>query len=395
MFLVIQSILVYGLIIWVMTHFGKIAYKCQYPQGIDGTDMYQNKRIPFSDLLSKSYYLIPILVFCFFAAIRYRVGNDFESYKAGFYELAQFGTTLNGASEPGFIAISNVVASIFGSHYILFFILAFLQISFLYYAVRKNNYATIYLGISIMLCGTFFSLMNGMRQNIAACILVAAIPLLLEKKKWIWFVALTFFAASMHKSAYMFFPIGVISYFLLKKRIPNIYLQLAIIAVCYIMMDKINLTFLDVLLSYGENAGYDSNAIENYSELEAMTKNFGLSSWLLLLTQIICILYSKHMQALKNNNAFNMLYNLFFIGICIKLLFYNNFTIGRLNYYFIIFYPIILSMALYTMSYSKKKRDRQMFKLTILILLSSFMYNLYKASGETFEYTLYKFDLFN
>lgn len=393
--LIFQSILVYGFIIWVMTYFGNIAYKTQYPRGIGGVDMYQNRKVPFSTLLTKSYYLIPIFVFCFFAAIRFKVGVDCESYKVGFYELVQFRSVIHGASEPGFIAISRIVAATTGSHYLLFFILAFLQISFLYYAVRKNNLATIYLGLSIMLSGTFFSLMNGMRQNIAACILVAAIPLILEKKNWIWFIALAFLAASMHKSAYLFIPIGILSYFLLKKGILNIYLQLAIIAVCYLLMDKIELSFLDVLFSYGEHAGYDSAAIENYTEYVPMTKNFGFSSWLLLLTQIVCIIYSKRMQALNSDKVFNIIYNLFFIGVCIKLLLYNNFTIGRLNYYFIIFYPVVLSIALFVMSCSKKKIDRQIFAVTILLLVASFSFNLYKAMGETLEFTLYKFDLFN
>lgn len=378
-----------------MTYFGRIAYKSQYPQGIDGTDMYQNKRIPFSILLTKSYYFIPIFVFCFFAAVRFKVGVDCESYKDKFYELAQFGTIVRGASEPGFMAISRIVAETTGSHYLLFFILAFLQISFLYFAIRKKNYATIYLGVSIMLSGTFLSLMNGIRQNIAACVLVAAIPLVLEKKNWVWFVILTFLAASMHKSAYMFFPIGLLSYFLLKKGILNIYLQFAIIAVCYLLMDKIELSFLDVLFSYGEHAGYDENAIENYTEYAASTKNFGFSSWLLLLTQIVCIIYSKRMQTLNSDKAFNIIYNLFFISVCIHLLFYNNFTIERLNYYFTIFYPVILSIALFVMAHSRKKIDRQMFIVTLLLLLASFSYNLYNATGKTIEYTLYKFDLFN
>ena len=395
MLIVFQSIIVYGMMIWVMTYFGGIAYKSQYPQGIDGTDMYQNKSIPFSILLTKSYYFIPIFVFCFFAAVRFKVGVDCESYKDTFYELAQFGTIVSGASEPGFMAISRIVAETTGSHYLLFFILAFLQISFLYFAIRKKNYATIYLGVSIMLSGIFLSLMNGMRQNIAACMLVTAIPLVLEKKKWIWFILMTYLAATIHKSAFLFLPIGILAYFILDKGILNIKIQLAIIAICYLLMDKLELSFLDTLFSFGEHAGYDSSSIEGYTEYEAMTKNFGFSSWLLLLTKIVCIAYSKRMQALNNDKTFNIFYNLFFISICINLLFYNNFTIGRLNYYFIIFYPVILSIALFVMAHSRKKIDRQLFTVTLLLLLANFSYNLYNAMSKTIEYTLYKFDLFN
>lgn len=77
----LTSIIVYGIMIWVMAYFGNIAYKRQYPQGIGGIHKQQNNKIPFSVLLSKSYFLIPILVFCFFAAVRYNVGVDCEHYK--------------------------------------------------------------------------------------------------------------------------------------------------------------------------------------------------------------------------------------------------------------------------------------------------------------------------
>lgn len=381
--------------VWVMTHFGKIAYKAQYPQGIGGIDMFQNRKVPFSTLLTKSYYLIPIFVFCFFAAVRYRVGVDSISYKAYFYEILNYGKLSNeSAAEDGFILIGKICASITDSHYLMFFVLAFLQISFLYYAVRKQSYAAVYLGMAIMLSGTFLTLMNGVRQSIAACVLVAIIPLALKKKNWGWFIIATFITMTMHKSAIIFIPVGLISYFILNKGILNVYIQLSIVAACFLLMDKIELPFLDVLFSYGEHAGYDENAIENYTEYVAMTKNFGFSSWLLLLTQIVCIIYSKRMQTLNSDKAFNIIYNLFFISVCISLLFYNNFTIGRLNYYFKFFYPVILSIALFVMSCSNKKIDRQMFVVIILLLVASFSYNLYKAMGETFEHTLYKFDLF-
>lgn len=396
MLLIIQSIIVYGLMVWVMTHFGKIAYKTQYPQGIGGVDMYQNRKVPFSTLLTKSYYLIPIFVFCFFAAIRFKVGTDCESYKVGFYALVQFRSVIYGASEPGFIAISRIVAATTGSHYLLFFILAFLQISFLYYAVRKNNLATIYLGLSIMLSGFYLSLMNGVRQYIVACAFVAMIPLIVEKKKWWLFVLAVFICSSMHKSAFFLLPLGLLSYYILSKGILNIKIQLLIVALCYIMMDKINLSFLDTFFALGENAGYTTKSIEAYTELEMTQKNFGLWSFMLFIVKIFIILYSKKIQQIsKNDKVTVIMYNLFFIGTCVTTLFYNNFTIGRLSYYLVVFQPIMLSIMLFITSISKNRNDKYIFYSSIFLLTLSFLYLLYKASGNLMmESTLYKFDLF-
>ena len=60
---VFTSIIVYGLMLWVMDYFGNIAYRKQYPQGIDGIDLLANKKKGFMSMLTKSYNAIPIFVF--------------------------------------------------------------------------------------------------------------------------------------------------------------------------------------------------------------------------------------------------------------------------------------------------------------------------------------------
>ena len=93
MLLVIQSFIVYGIIIWAMSYFGKIAYKKQFPQGFNGINRLENEKRKISILFSESYFMIPILVFCFFAAVRFQVGVDCESYKKMFYEINQNGSS--------------------------------------------------------------------------------------------------------------------------------------------------------------------------------------------------------------------------------------------------------------------------------------------------------------
>ena len=396
MLLLLQSIIVYGLMLWVMDYYGNIAYRKQYPQGINGIDLFKNKKKGFFSMLSKSYYAIPIFVFCLFSALRYKVGTDSVSYKNYFYEILQHGRLLDDAAEQGFVVLSKLTSYFTGSHYLFFFILAFLQIAFIYYAVRKKNYALKYIGVSIMLSGFYLSLMNGVRQNIVACAFVAMIPLITEKKKWWLFVLAVFICSLMHKSAYFLIPLGLLSYLVLSRGILNIKLQLLIIAVCYIFMDKIDVSFLDTFFALGENAGYTTESIEAYTELEATEKSFGLWALMLLFVKIFIILNSKKIQQVSMNDKVTVImYNLFFLGACIKTLFYNNFTIGRLSYYLVVFQPIMLSTMLFITSISKQKKDKYIFRCTIALLVLSFLYLLYIASGNLMmESTLYKFDLF-
>lgn len=396
MLYIFVSIIVYGLMLWVMDYFGNIAYRKQYPQGIDGIDLLANKKRGFMSMLTKSYYAIPIFIFCLFSALRYRVGTDSVSYKSYFYEIKEYGRLLFDGAEPGFIFLSKLTSEFTNSHYLLFFILAFLQIVFIYYALRKTNYSLKYIGVSIMLSGFYLSLMNGVRQNIVACAFVAMIPLIVEKKKWWLFVLAVFICSFMHKSAFFLLPLGLLSYYILSKGILNIKIQLLIVALCYIMMDKINVSFLDAFFALGENAGYTTESIEAYTELDATEKSFGLWALILLVVKIFIILYSKKIQQItKNDKVFIIMYNLFFLGTCIKTLFYNNFTLGRLSYYLVVFQPVMLSIMLFITSISKNRNDKYIFNSSIFLLTLSFLYLLYKASGNLMmESTLYKFDLF-
>ena len=395
--LILQSIIVYGLMLWAMNYYGNIAYRKQYPQGINGINLFGNKKSDFISMLSKSYYTIPIFVFCLFSAFRYKVGVDSVSYKKYFYEILQHGRLLNeDAAEQGFVVLSKFTSCFTSNHYLFFFILAFLQIALIYYALRKKNYALKYIGVSIMLSGFYFSLMNGVRQNIVACAFVAMIPLIIEKKKWWLFLLAVFVCSFMHKSAYILIPLGILSYFVFSKGILNIKLQLLIMAVCYIMMDKIDVSFLDRFYALGENAGYTTESIEAYAELEATEMSFGLRSIILLIVQVFTILYSKRMQQISNNDkVIVIMYNLFFLGACIKTLFYNNFTIGRLSYYLIVFQPIMFSIMLCITSISKQKKDKYIFYGIILLLTTSFLYQLHLATENLMmESSLYKFDFF-
>lgn len=394
--LLFQSIIVYGFMIWVMTYFGNIAYKCQYPKGFGGVDLFPKKKMSFITLLTKSYFIIPILVFCFFAAVRYNVGVDCEHYKSIFYDLGQYGVSLSALNlEKGFVVLAKFIHKLTGSHYILLFMLAFLQISFLYYAQRNSTYTLKYFGLALILSATFFSLMNGIRQNIAACAFVALVPLVLEKKKWLWYILGVYLATLMHKSAFILYPLGLIAYFL-QYGILNKYIQFGIVAICFFLMDKIPIFGIEQLFaSYGVEAGYDENAIDTYSELESTTKTFGLSSMLQLISYIVIIWYSDKMKTFFDNKVFNIQYNLFFIGICLYLLFYNNFVINRLLYYLMIFIPIIISNTLFYLRYNKKKNYKMMFNMMLLILILYLIYILYVSAQKIpNEFLLYKFDLF-
>lgn len=390
MLLILQSFIVYGIIIWVMTFFGKVAYRTQYPQGFGEFNLLKNKKYSLFSIFSKSYFVIPIFIFCLFAAVRFQVGVDCESYKNIFYDINRIGASSRAEEvEAAYIFLSKFTYGITQSHYLLFFILAFLQIGLYYIALQKERQALVFFGVSLMLTGHYWSLMNGMRQNIAACAFVAMIPFII-KRKWLYFIAGTMLATTMHRSALLLLPIGIIAY-LLRNKIPNKYLQLAILAVSFALMNKLDNVFSENLMTFAGEAGYNEDEIATYTELEATTYKFGLRMYLLYGVYCIAIFFSDKMYKLFNSKTFNAMYNLFFIAICLTLIFYNNFTINRIIYYFTCFNCVIVS---YLMFFLWKNRKFSLLFITIAMLFVQTLWSIFSdvKNKGLFESSLYKFD---
>lgn len=388
--LIVQSIIVYGLMIWVMTYCGKIAYNSQYPEGFGEVDMLADKKISFGSMLTKSYYAIPILVFCFFAAVRYRVGVDCEAYKQIFNQILYYnGDNLIAPDiEKGFVMLALLVGLFTNAHYLFMFLLAVLQISLLYFAFRKYTNITFFLGLSIFLTGFYWSLMNGIRQNIVACAFIAMLPLALNKK-WLHFAIAVFIASFMHKSAFILLPIGYALYYVPNK-IPSVKFQLIAVVICFLLMNKFD-EVLQYISEYASFMGYSENRINAYSMLENTAYTFGFRMFMLYFSYIIAIIYSDKMIDFYNSRYFTICYNIFFVAICLKLVFYNNFTIGRLLYYLVCFAPVIISATFF---YLWKNNKQNLFIAMLALLLMRTLYEWYAESQNSIfnEAYLYKFD---
>ena len=232
--------------------------------------------------------------------------------------------------------------------------------------------------------------MNGMRQNIAACAFVSMIPLIINKK-WLFFISGVLLATTIHRSALLLLPIGLLAYFL-KNIIPNKYLQFVFLIVSFALMNKLENIFSAGLMSFASEAGYNEDEISIYTELEATTYKFGLRMYLLYTVYSIVIYFSSKMCEYFNSKVFNTMYNLFFIAICLTLIFYNNFTVKRIIYYFTCFNCVIVSFLMF---FLWKKRKLFILFITILMLLLQTVWSIYSdvQNRGLLESSLYKFDL--
>lgn len=375
MFTVIQSILVYGIMVWIMTYNAKrVLIKGIVP-------------ITFKQFITNKNILFPLILFSLLAAIRWDVGVDCRSYIYGFYKEASESELAKG--EILFYGIQDFFKFINLTHIPFFFTIAFIQLAFIYYGLRKKPEVLYFFPLMFVLYGTYWSYMNGMRQNIACSIFIFVILLSVERK-WKWAIIWVFIATLFHRSAYVLFIIGAMAY-LSKNIFLNKYIQLGIITVCYAMMGmSIWQGLEDLATEVLGFAGYEEGTQEHLLET-VFEINFGFRAYLMLFANLIVIFFSKEIKKFYNSTHFNIMYNLYFVGVCVWVLFYGNHGIERISMYLTIFIPVIIAATLY---YLYKNRRNQIYKLcfyAIIILLSvRTLYDCDAATKSGFDTVNYK-----
>lgn len=366
------SIFVYGFIVFIMTYNAK--------------KILDRSFVPttFLQYITDRNILIPILVFCIFAAIRWGVGVDCNSYMSSYYDFDEF--KIREKEEYGYLFLVNFFHILGASHIPLFFSLALLQIGFIYYSFKDKPEILLFFPLMLFLSGDYWMWMNGMRQVIAFCIFVY-VTYLLSKREYIWAAAYLLFASLFHHSVLFLIPVCVL-FAVPKIYITNRYLQLGIVFGCYLLMGS---AINGLLGSYIErNLTLEDNYIEDQLHLidTVFDKTFGFRSYLLLLANCIAIYFSPKLQQYFNSPHFNILYNLYFIGVCLGLLFYGNHGLERISLYFTCAVPIILSCAAY---YFYKHSRLSIWLYVMLFLLAARTgYDFYASSQIVNEAVLYK-----
>ena len=197
MWVIIQSILVYGIMVWIMTYNAKRVFARSIVP------------VTFKQFITNKNILFPLILFSLLAAIRWDVGVDCRSYIYGFYSGNSENAVTKG--EILFHGIQDSFRYINLTHIPFFFTIAFIQIAFIYYGLRKKPEVLYFFPLMFVLYGTYWSYMNGMRQNIACSIFIFVILLSVERK-WKWAIIWVFIATLFHRSAYMLFILGAMAY---------------------------------------------------------------------------------------------------------------------------------------------------------------------------------------
>ena len=370
----IQSILVYGFLVVIMSFCGQLAV---------------------SDKRKALFYIgISIFFFTLFSGIRFQVGVDYPSYLDEYLKLQQ-GYAFSRNLEFGFTALSRFLANTGFSYPYYFALWAFLQISVMYFALKEYKEVYPYIGFTLFLSLAVLMWYNGIRQCIAVMFWLCSLQYI-DKKNFFKFILCIFLGYLFHKSIIVL----ILLYFLLvngKDYFKNIKFQYVLVAagVCLsFFLTKIDFDGLlnqyALVLGYGKNMDLEENIGIALAEGE---RGWGPRRILMLIINLVVIKYSSEIKEFlpeRDKRYFTILYNVYFIGVVLGAMFFKIHIISRFLLYFEGLQFVMYAFFLY---YISKVKKHYIVKLIfMLLLLFYFVVNLYASCiGGNMGKLLYNF----
>lgn len=245
-------------------------------------------------------------------------------------------TLLADESGKGFFAFQWLIKNVFrGSETAYRLILALLHSIPVLYVFRKYSDNFILTTFLFIATGCHIAwMMNGLRQFLAVCIIMAATPLMLEKK-FIPLIGVILFAATIHSSAILMLPVV----FIVQGRAWNYKTVFFIIITIIMMYAFSNYTgLLDSMLEETEYAGIMASAAEMGDD--------GTNPIRVLVSSVpmLLALLGKKLIDSENNKIINLCVNMSIIttGLYLISMVTSGIMIGRLPIYTSLYSYILL-----------------------------------------------------
>jgi transmembrane protein EpsG len=166
------------------------------------------------------------LCFAFVAAFRYGVGVDFFSYYSNKWALK---FKKEQYDDPGFTLLAIISDTLFfGKEGSLTIIAAIITTALFIFTIAKRSENFCMGCLLFVFVGCFTGMFNGVRQFLAAAILFAGYPFVVEKKFWKWTIVVAL-ATSIHFTAILMFFIYFIGNLKCNGRLVTCYFLTAIV----------------------------------------------------------------------------------------------------------------------------------------------------------------------
>lgn len=208
--------------------------------------------------LNRKSFWVPLIVLSLFSGIRsFRVGTDSENYTRDFrISLDIYNFQFNESIEIGYQVLKYLLLVLTHNYFWLFW-LSGLIVVYCYLKIIKRYSVNYWFSVFLFLTsGVYTFFFNGLRQGLAMAVFALAIPYLIEKRFFIYFVVCVV-ASLFHTTALFMVPF----YFLVNFKIKLIY--------------KVMITFLGSLFTVRFLIAYIAEENERYKGYAQVSESAG------------------------------------------------------------------------------------------------------------------------
>lgn len=252
--------------------------------------------------LNRKAFWLPLFTLVLFASFRdYRVGTDTGTYIKNFVNQLDYNYfSFRDGVELGYQLIEYFLLRITHNYFWLFFVTSFIVVFCYLYIFRKNSkdYGTsIFIFITL---GTYTFFFNGLRQGLAMAIFAFAIPYLITRNFYKYFL-ICIFASFFHTTALLMLPF----YFLVNLNVKLLYKLLA--------------TFFGSFILSKYLIAYIASTNERYESYTQTSENSGGLLTLAFYFVILIIIYiGSYIYKIKDKD-FLQLFSFYAIGIAFMI----------------------------------------------------------------------------
>lgn len=335
----IYSFYVVGLTMVCMIMFAAPYFNSFSSQGSAQIKINKESRIISLILLS--------LVFSIVFGMRWRFGTDYPTY----LRIFLLNDTGPYKSEWLFKFINDCLYE-FNVHYWIYFgIAAFIQIFLLFYTLKNEAYLWVFLILSLFGGLFFFDWMNGMRQELASCVMLFGTNYIIKKDPLKYLLCIII-ATGFHISALIF----LLMYPLLyrgKSIVPSRRIQILMLVICaavpLLVGDFLTRLFpiLDLMQQMEGEGGYASRYNENVLQKYSDETNIGIMFYIFFGINSLIICYSSKLKKYFSGRRILIYYNMYFWGMIFETLLASNMVLVRPFRYFRIYKLIMIAYLLY------------------------------------------------
>ncbi len=325
--------------------------------------------------------MIPVLTISLLMGFRYDVGADWKAYLSYYVDILNCGISwqeiVDSTLEPLYWILNACIAFFNFPYQIFFAIIMFIHLILLYKSFDRSVFL-LPLGLFFYFTTVFFTSLNIQRQTLAFCIFLYALRYVLNRE-FIKYAGCILIASLFHYSSIVLFPVYFLSLRWMKFW-DSKYLMLILYVLSFLLFEYFLNIIITVLPLYITNTKYLQNMalLGNWN----MDVDSGLGILATRCIDVLLILFSTILGRVYKNAHFNILFRIYFVGVCMANIFDVDVFLSRIPFAMVNLRFVVLAYFLYYLFHVKRSLlNYSLGGGVILLYMAMFIMKIYNGAA--------------